>query len=131
MHHFHDFLCLTFQLKGTLIILLEPTKNLQTKEKLLHHFKSTKSELQKCTTKRSSFGEHEHTKEKTKTLTLGLPSQLEGLKVARRRSKSPLSQGLHERPEDPSPWPVQSTLPAFTGTAGEDAPTELSITSLY
>ena len=90
MHHFHDFLCLTFQLKGTLNILLEPTKNLQALQIL-------------PVSKRSSFGEHEHTKEKTKTLTLGLPSQLQGLKVARRRSKSPLSQGLHDRPEDPSP----------------------------
>lgn len=52
MHHFHDFLCLTFQLKGTLNILLEPTKNLQALQIL-------------PVSKRSSFGEHEHTKEKT------------------------------------------------------------------
>jgi len=61
---------------------------------------------------------------------LGFPSQFEGLKVARRRSKSPLSHVLHERTDNASPWPVQSTLPAFTRTAGDDAPAELHIDSI-
>lgn len=36
-----------------------------------------------------------------KVQTLGFPDQFEGLKVANRRSKSPLSQGLHDSLDDP------------------------------
>lgn len=87
--------------------------------------------------------------------TLGFPNQFEGLKVARRLSKSPLSHGLHEGLDEPRieppalvlsdvlggwepthdteaalelcPWPDQSILPTLAGAAGEDAPAELKI----
>lgn len=36
-----------------------------------------------------------------KVKTLGFANQFEGLKVAKRRSKSPLSQGLHDSLDDP------------------------------
>jgi len=84
---------------------------------------------------------------------LGFPNQFPGLNVARRLSKSPLSQGLQEGCDDPraeppalvlkdarggcvptqdcepvlepGPWPNQSAPPKFEGTAGDDAPAEL------
>lgn len=84
---------------------------------------------------------------------MGFPNQFSGLNVERRLSKSPLSQGLHEGwdvpnaeppalvlsevhkgcepmrerepPLDPCPCPNQSVLPAWVGSAGEDAPAEL------
>lgn len=90
--------------------------------------------------------------------TLGLLNQLAGLNVERRLNKSPLSQGLQEGCDDPSveppalmlndvymgcvpmrwrdtpfelcPWPNQSVLPAFMGTAGDDAPAELFKTDM-
>lgn len=95
-----------------------------------------------------------HPKEK-KVQTLGFPNQFSGLKVERRLSRSPLSHGLHEGCDDPSaeppalvlsaapmgcdpmrereppfepcPCPCHSVLPAFAGTAGDDAPAELRI----
>lgn len=42
--------------------------------------------------------------------TFGFPNQFEGLKVAKRLSKSPLSHGLHERPDDPRADPPELVL---------------------
>lgn len=85
-----------------------------------------------------------------KDKTLGFENQVEGLKVARRRSKSPRSQGRHDgcdnsSAEQPSAalvlsdgrdecgptfeaWallPNQSMLAAFAGRIGEEPPAEL------
>lgn len=85
--------------------------------------------------------------------TFGFPNQFVGWKVDRRLNRSPLSHGLHEGCDDPSAEPPallltevhmgcepireseaafepcacanQSVPPAFVGTAGDDAPTEL------
>lgn len=86
-------------------------------------------------------------------LTFGLANQFEGLNVERRRSRSPLSHGLHEGCEEPRAeppafvlkevrrgWepiqdkgpalepcalPCQSMLATLVGAAAEDAPAEL------
>lgn len=87
--------------------------------------------------------------------TFGFPTQFSGLKVERRLSKSPLSQGLQdgcdepsaeppalvlsephmgcdpirerEPPLEPCPCPCHSVLPACVGRAGDEAPAELRI----
>lgn len=85
--------------------------------------------------------------------TLGFPNQFVGRNVDSRLNRSPLSHGLHEGCDDPRAEPPalvlievhmgcepiresaaafepcgcanQSVPPAFAGTAGDDAPTEL------
>lgn len=45
-----------------------------------------------------------------RTQTLGFPDQFKGLKVDNRRSKSPLSHGLHEGCDDPRAEPPALVL---------------------
>lgn len=53
--------------------------------------------------------------EKAQVLTLGFPNQYEGLKVAKRLNKSPLSHGLQEGRDDPRAEPPALVLKEVLG----------------